>query len=63
MATEKRGLYSAANQEAMAMLWVLNFSDGTHSLLEIADRAQLPFADLASAAAKLSRAGLLEALD
>lgn len=59
----KRGLYSSANQEGMAMLWVLNMSDGRHSLLQIAERAQLPLGDLASAAAKLSHAGLLAALD
>ena len=29
-----------------AMLWVLNLSDGEHSLLDIADRAQLPFSSI-----------------
>jgi aminopeptidase-like protein len=28
----------------MAMLWILNLSDGMHSLLDIAERANLPFA-------------------
>ncbi len=28
----------------MALLWVLNLSDGRHSLLDIADRAGMPFA-------------------
>jgi len=30
----------------MALLWVLNLSDGHHSLLDIAERAGLPFADI-----------------
>jgi hypothetical protein len=28
---------------SLAMLWVLNLSDGNHSLLDIAERAELPF--------------------
>jgi aminopeptidase-like protein len=43
----------------MAMLWVLNLSDGDHTLLEVADRAELPFAVIAEAARDLERAGLL----
>lgn len=45
----RRGLYRAmgglekAEQMEMAMLWVLNLSDGEHSLLDIAERANLPF--------------------
>lgn len=45
----KRGLYGAIGGDKdaaaanMAMLWVLNLSDGTHSLLDIAERANLPF--------------------
>ena len=45
----KRGLYRTlgglpdATQLEMAMLWVLNLSDGDHSLLDIAERAELPF--------------------
>ena len=42
----------------MAMLWVLNLSDGEHTLLDIAERAGLPFA-LVAAAADLEDAGLL----
>ena len=34
----------------MAMLWVLNLSDGRHSLLDIAERSNLPFAVVRSAA-------------
>ena len=52
----KRGLYAAignqkdSDTEKMAMLWVLNFSDGQHTLLDIAERANLPFAKIRSAA-------------
>lgn len=62
----KRGLYRStggsgdggANQ--LAMLWVLNFSDGTHSLLDIAERAALEFSVIKSAAEALGKHGLLE---
>ncbi len=63
----KRGLYAGmggdktAAESNMAMLWVLNFSDGTHTLLDIAERAGLPFATINEAAARLEAAGLLAA--
>jgi aminopeptidase-like protein len=62
----RRGLYSNTGgttpaEFQMALLWVLNFSDGTHSLLEIAERATLPFRIVRNAAVALSGAGLLEA--
>jgi aminopeptidase-like protein len=38
----------------MALLWVLNLSDGTHSLLDIAERAKLPFAIIDAAARLLA---------
>jgi aminopeptidase-like protein len=61
----KRGLYSRTGghsedrQMEAALLWVLNFSDGTHSLLDIAERSGLPFSILRSAADKLVRHDLL----
>src|SRR5690606_22402773 len=45
----RRGIYTKIGGVAdawrsnLAMLWVLNLSDGTHSLLDIAERAGLPF--------------------
>lgn len=65
----KRGLYgsvgggshTAATQ--IAMLWVLNLSDGSHSLLDIAERSKMPFADLRRAAQALEAARLLRAKD
>jgi aminopeptidase-like protein len=41
------------------MLWVLNQSDGTHSLLDVAQRAGLPWQDVRGAADRLLGAGLL----
>lgn len=58
----RRGLYATIGSEAlsnMAMLWVMNLCDGTHSLLDIAERSGLRFAQIASAAARLEEAGLL----
>jgi len=62
----RRGLYAklGGNKDAvtsnMAMLWVLNLSDGKHSLLEIAERSNLPFAAIQSAAELLRQHGLLK---
>jgi len=62
----KRGLYdslggrSDAKQTQLAMLWVLNLSDGEHSLLDIAERADLPFNSVAAAADALHGAGLIK---
>jgi aminopeptidase-like protein len=61
----RRGLYSSlggnvhAKEIEMAFLWVLNLSDGGHSLLEIAERSGLSFAQCESAAALLTQHGLL----
>jgi aminopeptidase-like protein len=61
----KRGLYSAIGGDKdvaasnMAMLWVLNLSDGAHSLLDIAERADLPFAIVRRTAELLQEHGLL----
>ena len=60
----RRGLYPqvggpGAAEEQLAMLWVLNQSDGTCSLLDIAERSGLPFSDLRAAAQRLHAAGLL----
>jgi aminopeptidase-like protein len=60
----KRGLYPttggrSADDAVMAMLWVLNLSDGSHTLLDIATRSHLGFASVRSAARDLLAAGLL----
>ncbi len=43
----------------MAMLWVLNLSDGDHSLLDIAERAGIDFDVIADAAENLTQHALL----
>jgi aminopeptidase-like protein len=64
----RRGLYrnkggtSPADFE-MALLWVLNFSDGRHALLDIAERAGLTFRTILGAADALVDAGLLSRAD
>jgi aminopeptidase-like protein len=61
----RRGLYSPApNEEGsrcreLALLWVLNLSDGGHSLLDIAERSNLPFAVIKDAAVALTKTDLL----
>jgi aminopeptidase-like protein len=60
----KRGLYGAmgGNSPAsteMAMLWVLNQSDGERSLLDIAKRSGLDFGMIRTVAQSLEAAGLL----
>jgi len=62
-----RGLYSSvggldAGVEQLALLWVLNLSDGEHDLLTIAERAGLPFATISRAADALERVKLLRPL-
>ncbi|MGI8436274.1 MAG: DUF4910 domain-containing protein [Chthoniobacterales bacterium] len=64
----KRGLYEGATagvdqrRHELALLWVLNLSDGKHSLLDIAERANLPFARIKAAADALCATDLLKAL-
>jgi aminopeptidase-like protein len=61
----RRGLYRAIGGAVdrrsveMALLWVLNLSDGSHSLLDIARRAQLPFDAVRAAAHRLEEHDLL----
>ena len=61
----KRGLYDAVGGQShaaasqMAMLWVLNLSDGTHSLIEVAERSGVRFPEVWNAAQALERVGLL----
>jgi aminopeptidase-like protein len=64
----RRGLYREVSTGApradeasqRALLWVLNQSDGTNSLLDVAERAEIPFAVVAEAADALVEAELLE---
>jgi aminopeptidase-like protein len=63
----RRGLYRTmggnvdSKESEVAMLWVLNLSDGRHSLLDIAERSKLAFPAICAAAGALEKAGLLAA--
>jgi aminopeptidase-like protein len=64
----RRGLYpgtggGALPEEQHAMLWVLNQSDGEHSLLDVARRSGLDVDLLAGVADRLVAAGLLAPVD
>jgi aminopeptidase-like protein len=61
----RRGLYRMlgggdAGTDQLATLWMLNQSDGTRSVLDIAARSGLAFTDLKRAATRLGEAELLE---
>ena len=64
----RRGLYGAIGGDKdaaaanMAMLWILNQSDGTNSLLDIAERSKLPFPVIQRTAKLLGDHGLLKPL-
>jgi aminopeptidase-like protein len=61
----KRGLYGSVGGQAerktneLAMLWILNFSDGNFSLLDIAEKSGIDFATLKEMADRLLEHGLL----
>jgi aminopeptidase-like protein len=62
----RRGLYRATGGKElpgfeMALLWILNLSDGRYSLLDIAERAGMPFRVILGAAKALEEAELLRA--
>jgi aminopeptidase-like protein len=65
----RRGLYrpiggamGAGAFDQMTLLWVLNLADGGHSLFDIAERSNLPFASIKAAADALMSKELLEAV-
>jgi aminopeptidase-like protein len=61
----RRGLYRSAGgavatpHDERALLWVLNQSDGAHTLIEIARKSGLPYRVIRRAAERLELAGLL----
>jgi len=59
----KYGIYETLNGDVMPALWVLNLSDGAHSLPEIAARSGLPFDKVARAADILLKRGLLKEVE
>jgi aminopeptidase-like protein len=65
----RRGLYTGVAGLTqlpgfeLALLWVLNQSDGDHGLLEIADRSGMDFHVIHSAASALAAKGLLQPVE
>ena len=65
----KRGLYSTmggrkdASDYEISLLWVLNLSDGEHTLLDIAERSGIVFSSIQEAAKALLECGLLVAFE
>jgi aminopeptidase-like protein len=61
----RRGLYrtiggdDSGRQRELALLWVLNLSDGEHGLLDIAERSGMPFEAIRAAADALLEVELL----
>ena len=64
----RRGLYRTiggddsreqGRQRELALLWVLNLSDGEHDLLDIAERSGMPFEAIQHAAEALLEVELL----
>ncbi len=63
----KRGLYptiggAAGQEQQLALLWVLNQSDGERTLLDVAERSGMTYAAILAAAEALENAGLLESV-
>ncbi len=62
----RRGLYrglegkNGLGMRDFALLWVLSFSDEKHSLLDIAEKAGIPFSSVRAAAQALTETGLIE---
>jgi aminopeptidase-like protein len=62
----RRGLYGHigggddGRERELAILWVLNLSDGDHSLLDVCERSGMDFGRVLEAARALREAGLLE---
>ena len=62
----RRGLYRSAGvavsrpEDEQALLWVLNMSDGSQTLLDVAARSGLDYDTVRRAAERLTVAGLLD---
>jgi aminopeptidase-like protein len=62
----RRGLYESVGggrnkiADQMALLWVLNLSDGRNALLDIAERSGIDFTTILWAASRLLKSGLLK---
>jgi aminopeptidase-like protein len=56
----KRGLYSSIGTNELPLLWVLNLSDGNHTLLDIAEKSGFEFTSIQEAACILLKNNLLK---
>ena len=62
----KHGLYrkvagqTGQQTDELALLWVMSAADGTQSVLDIAEKAKMPFARIAAAAQRLEDHALVE---
>jgi aminopeptidase-like protein len=56
----KRGLYDQIGPHQLALLWVLSFSDGTHTLLDISKKSGIAFSSIRTAADVLIKSELLK---
>jgi aminopeptidase-like protein len=65
----RRGLYrtiggdESGRSRELALLWVLNLSDGEHSLLDIAERSGMSFESIRTAADALLEVELLREIE
>ena len=64
----RRGLYRSSGGtelpgRELAILWTLNQSDGSQSLLDIAEKSELPFKVIQQVASELESANLLAVKD
>jgi aminopeptidase-like protein len=57
---KKIGGHRSAQDMQMALLWILNQSDGTNSVLDIAEKSNLDFDLLVEASADLEKVGLIQ---
>ena len=56
----KRGLYPTISKVTDAMMWILNYSDGKHTLFDILKKAQLPIGSFLEAKDVLIKNGILK---
>jgi len=55
----KRGIYSSSSEENLVFKWILNMTDGKHSLLDIAIRSNISFDKIKNASDILYSKGLI----
>jgi aminopeptidase-like protein len=65
----RRGLYrtigggESGRARELALLWVLNLSDGSYDLMDVADKSRMSFTEIRTAADALLEAGLLRPIE